>query len=642
MSPRLLTAALLLGPLLVHDLQIRATEPPRSVLIVPGLTLVAGPVNGVLIDRGGKRLAVYGDPSNRPAAVDTVLFTHHRRDVVWAGRDLVRAGARAVVPEAESGQFSEVERFWSAFEHERFHDYSQRTTKVLAGPMPVSQTVRGGQVLTWEGLPIRVLDTPGYTRGSVTYLVELEGRRVAFTGDLILGDGKLLDLYSFQDAIPEARVDGYHGYGARLGDLIASLRKVAAEHPDLIVPARGPVIQKPKEAVDTLIRRVRSLYANYLAIDAHRYYSTSALFQLKARRVLGAAAALELMPEAETRSDLPAWIVPIDNSRLILPSDRTGFLVDCGSQHIIDTLGQLRTSGRLTTIDHVFVTHYHDDHTDQVERLARMYGATVHASLQNRDVLEDPAAYRMPCLTMNPVHVSGRDASGTRWKWKEFEITLYYFPGQTLYHDALLVTKEGEEPVFFIGDSFTPSGIDDYCVLNRNFLHEGPGFLSCLELIRRRAPRAWLVNQHVRPAFRFSTTQLDQMTRTLERRREILRSLFPWDDPDTGLDEGWARFHPYAQTVRPGGTFCCSLRIMNHSDAERTYGLSLHLPEGWILQSMTPAPIRILPLEEGAVEMTILVPDKTPAGTRVITTDLRWGDHELHEWTEAMVRVATE
>jgi hypothetical protein len=63
-----------------------------------------------LIDRSGKRLAVYGDPSDRSAAVDTVLFTHHPRDVVWAGRELVMAGARAVVPEAESGLFSEVEQ----------------------------------------------------------------------------------------------------------------------------------------------------------------------------------------------------------------------------------------------------------------------------------------------------------------------------------------------------------------------------------------------------------------------------------------------------------------------------------------------------------------------------------------------------
>ena len=620
----------------------RSAETTGLEVVARGLTVVHGAVNGALIERSGKLLAVYGDPRDHPRPVEMVLFTHHRRDVVWAGCPLVRSGARAVVPEAEIALFSGVQTFWSAFHRERFHDYAQRTTKVLAEPMPVASSVRGGQTLLWEGLPIRVLDTPGYTRGSVSYLVDLDGQRIAFTGDLIYGDGKILDLYSFQDAIPEARIGAYHGYGARLGDLVASLRKVATERPDVLVPARGPVIRNPNGAVDTLIRRVQALYANYLSIDAHRYYSTKELFQVKARRVLGPDASFELMPEAEKRSELPGWIVPIDNSRLILSSDRTGFLVDCGSQHIIDTLDQLRASGRLTTIDHVFVTHYHDDHTDQVAKLACTFNATVHASLENRDVLENPAAYRLPCLTTNPVHISGRTASGARWRWKEFEMALFYFPGQTLHHDALLVRRAGEEPVFFIGDSFTPSGIDDYCVPNRNFLHEGTGFLYCLDLIKRVAPRAWLINQHVRPAFRFSTAQLDQMTRTLERRRELLQSLFPWDDPNFGLDESWSRFHPYAQAVRPGSTFRCSLRIMNHSAVEQTFTLNLHLPEGWVLQSMTPAPIRILPVEEGAVEMAISVPGKAPAGTHILTADLRWGDLELREWTEAMVELKSD
>lgn len=633
-----------LGCLVLSSLSspARSAETTGLEVVAKGLTVVHGAVNGALIERSGKLLAVYGDPRDHPRPVEMVLFTHHRRDVAWAGRPLVRSGARAVVPEAEIALFSEVQTFWSTFHRDRFHDYAQRTTKVLAEPMSVASSVRGGQTLTWEGLPIRILDTPGYTRGSVSYLVELDGRRIAFTGDLIYGDGKLLDLYSFQDAIPEARIDAYHGYGARLGELVASLRKVATERPDVLVPARGPVIRNPIAAVDTLIRRVQALYANYLSIDAHRYYSTKELFQVKAQRVLGPDASFELMPEAEKRSELPGWIVPIDNSRLILSSDRTGFLVDCGSQHIIDTLDQLRASGRLTTIDHVFVTHYHDDHTDQVAKLARISNATVHASLENRDVLENPAAYRLPCLTTNPVHVSGRTASGSRWRWKEFEMALFYFPGQTLHHDALLVRKAGEEPVFFIGDSFTPSGIDDYCVPNRNFLHEGTGFLYCLDLIKRVAPRAWLINQHVRPAFRFSTAQLDQMTQTLERRRKLLRNLFPWDDPNYGLDESWARFHPYAQAVRPGSTFRCSLRIMNHSAVEQTFTLNLHLPEGWVLQSMTPAPIRILPVEEGAVEMTISVPGKAPAGTHILTADLRWGDLDLREWTEAMVELKSE
>ena len=72
---------------------------------------------------------------------------------------------------------------------------------------------------------LKVLATPGFTRGAVSYVGTVEGRRVGFTGDLIMGDGKIFDLYSFQDAIPAAKVGGYHGYGGRLADLISSLQK---------------------------------------------------------------------------------------------------------------------------------------------------------------------------------------------------------------------------------------------------------------------------------------------------------------------------------------------------------------------------------------------------------------------------------
>ena len=123
---------------------------------------------------------------------------------------------------------------------------------------------------------------------------------------------------------------------------------------------------------------------------------------------------------------------------------------------------------------------------------------------------------------------------------------------------------------------------------------------------------------------------------------ELLQSLFPWDDPNFGIDEGWARFYPYACTVRPREEVNFSLRIMNHSPVERTFEVKPHLPPGWTLCSLSPAPIRIPARQEGAVEMTVAVPDAAPVGTHVLTVDLRWGDWELREWTEAMVTVTNE
>jgi glyoxylase-like metal-dependent hydrolase (beta-lactamase superfamily II) len=617
------------------------TTPGREVTreqIGPGVQVLRGAVNGAWLERHGKRLAIYGDPRDLPAKADLVLFTHHRRDVAWAGRALVAAGTPAVVPAGERADFAEVAKFWSDFTRKRFHDYTHKSSKVLGEPIPVARTVRGGDTLDWEGLSFRVLDTPGYSPGAVSYLVDLDGQRIAFTGDLIYGDGKVFDLYSLQDAIPEAKMMAYHGYAARLADVLTSLARLAAERPTLLVPGRGPIIRNPAETIVALTARARAFYANYLFIDAHRYYLPEDRFLAKARRVLGLEAKVAWMPPAATRP-LPPWVVPIDNARLILAADKTGFLVDCGSPRIIGELKKLQAAGRLTSIEHIFVTHYHDDHTDQVAQAAKLFGATVHASEENREVLRHPAAWRLPCLTTEPIEVTGHAKSGSRWRWKEFEMTLAYFPGQTLHHDALLVKRDGGETFFFIGDSFTPAGIDDYCLLNRNFLHEGMGYFRCLETVKREAPEAWLINQHVAPAFRFSTGQLEEMLGVLRRRAALLQALLPWDDPNFGLDEGWARFHPYAVEVRPGQPARLSLRIWNHSSAEQTFLVRPRLPQGWASGLLQPLSLRVPARAEGAVDVAFVAPANASAGLHLVTADVSWGDWELREWTEAMVTV---
>src|SRR5437899_5405908 len=48
-----------------------------------GLEYLPGPVNGAFIERNGKLLVVYGDPSGSRAKADTILLTEARRDVTW-------------------------------------------------------------------------------------------------------------------------------------------------------------------------------------------------------------------------------------------------------------------------------------------------------------------------------------------------------------------------------------------------------------------------------------------------------------------------------------------------------------------------------------------------------------------------------
>jgi hypothetical protein len=110
----------------------------------PSVTVSRGAINGVCLERDGHRLLVYGDPLGRWKTADLVLFTHGRRDVVWAGRTPVESGARSVVPARETQQFSGVEEFWTSFWDKRYHDYAQQSTRILATPLRIDQTVQEG------------------------------------------------------------------------------------------------------------------------------------------------------------------------------------------------------------------------------------------------------------------------------------------------------------------------------------------------------------------------------------------------------------------------------------------------------------------------------------------------------------------
>src|SRR3974377_2116856 len=84
----------------------------RAASLPPGVTFLTGPVNGLLIQ--GKVL-VYGDSHGRVKGVRNVLFTHARRDVVWAGASLVAGGAAGVGPGRERTLFGHPGALWTPY-----------------------------------------------------------------------------------------------------------------------------------------------------------------------------------------------------------------------------------------------------------------------------------------------------------------------------------------------------------------------------------------------------------------------------------------------------------------------------------------------------------------------------------------------
>lgn len=604
------------------------------------LRFLPGPANGALIRQGSNTLAVYGDPRSKSATVECVLFTHHRRDVVQVGRQLVERGAAAIVPEKERHYFENPAKQWEDFIKIRLRDTAQQTTKMITRPLPVKRGVKEGDIVEFGQLRFEVLDTPGFTRDAVSYVAVIDGRKVAFTGDLLHDGGRIYDLYSFQDRIPEAKIGGYHGYGARLQQLLQSLAKIEAIAPDLIVPARGPVIRDVTTSIQRLRERIKRLYRNYLSTNALYWYFKEDRMRACAERILGPNAQFDLMPYSR-HEEMPEWVMNTGTTRLILSESGAAFMLDCGSERYIKFVKDLMAQGLIKRIEGIFVTHYHGDHTHYVQRAAEEFNCPVYATEEYEDILENPGAWHMPAGTPYAI----KDVMGLRdrttVRWHEYEFTFRFFPGQTLLHGALLVQKPGTKPIFFIGDAFTPSGLDDYCVLNRNLLHEDTGYLKCLDIVRdyeKQLGGLWLMNEHVTYVFEYTDEQKDYLEQRYRERAAILRELFPWDDPNYGVDEQWAWFYPYGVDANAGDEIAFEFRFYNHSPKARTMRVIPNLPTGFTLVK-GPLSVHVPARKEAVVPLKIRVTRTIPPGPHILTADVITEGIELREWAEAIVTI---
>ena len=442
-----------------------------------------------------------------------------------------------------------------------------------------------------------------------------------------------MDLYSLQDAIAETKTRGYHGYAARAGALIDSLRRVAAAKPDVIIPARGPVIENPQESIDTLITRLKAILQSHFSTDALRWYWGYESLRQRSRNAGLTEGVEEVMPFAEERR-LPDWVIAIANSRLVISRSGAAFLVDGGYRNIQTELEKLRAAGRFQRLEGIWITHYHDDHTDYVQNVSNAFDAPVYAMGSMKDILENPGSYRMPCLTRNPISrlVARRDAETMRWH--EYELQFFEFPGQTLYHGGLRVVPAEGDALFFAGDSFTPAGMDDYCLLNRDFVREGKGFSYCLNVLDRLG-QDWVINQHVDPMFRYSKAQISYMRRESRKRAALIAQLTPLPGADFAVDESWARVYPYAMEAKPGARVRLELRVYNHSDAAQEFRVKWNLPDGWRLDGGAPA-VKIDGASEGRVTVDLIAGQP---GLHLVTADVAFSSFELRSWTEALVRI---
>ncbi len=559
-------------------------------------------------------------------APQTIYCTHHNRSAV-GGALSAPTGVDIVCPENERHLFEETATYWGNWRN-RYHTYHQRPgAEALPNPVAISHIVRGGESFGAGPATITVADTPGPSDGAVSYIVEVDGQRIVFCGDLICGDGQVWALHMLQKGF--GCVSDYHGFMGARPLWQASLARIAALKPDIIVPSRGPLVHAPAAAIHKLSERLDALWDNYVGASALNHYFPDLLVPAKAQA--------KYLPEAPTLPP-PDYLrrLPRTTSFALCADDGAVLLIDCGSPTVSEILTCWQQEGQIGAVECCWITHYHDDHTDALGQLVIEQNCRLLSNRTTAEISNDPTAWFLPYQSHAPAPPITSYAHDESWLWHEYRLTCLDLPGQTLYDAGLLVEGHGAR-LLLCGDTFSPTGLDDYCCGNRNWLGPNTGMTRCLELVRHYQI-THIVNQHQEMAFRFDETQLNWLERNLTQRYTLAAALTPWDDPNFALDPAWAHIYPYEQRAFAGSSVDLALVIMNHSAEPGHIIARPELPKGW------PTPVQTLeatvpPHREIALRTTISIPDDAVPGTTVVPFCITWQGDNIGSPCHALLRI---
>jgi glyoxylase-like metal-dependent hydrolase (beta-lactamase superfamily II) len=557
--------------------------------------------------------------------VDWILHTHHHRDQAQGDYRAVAGRIPIAVPAHERHLFEDAENFWR--NRRVNHLYAVRNDFfTVTGNIPVTRLLNDYETFRWGPYEFLVLPTPGHTMGSVTLVARIDGRTVAFSGDLIFAPGKVQTLHDLQ----------YNYAGMEGVDFsVYSLTGLMEQKPELVCPSHGQPMPDPLPGIQELIDKLSGWHDYWrgptmitrnrpIAVSPHlvaHHLAVSSFYAI----ISDSGKALFLdYGQASNTAFLTLKELPDIH-------DRMRFL-----EHSISTL---RAEFGLKSIDVAIPSHIHDDHISGFPHLARHYGTRVWCYENMREILERPNVRNLGCLLPDPIRVDRTFRHKERFKWEEFEFTVVHSPGHTDFQMAMFADIDGAR-VAFTGDAFfnTPALPGDgyrHNLIYRNDVY-GDSHSESLRNILEFEPNI-IAPGHGSP-FMLNRTDVDRFRKRLEEQKRHFQSLIADSDIDFGLDPSWVHIYPYQARISPGQKQAMEVRVRNHRSSPLRMEIALVLPSGW---RSAPAVARMeVPANStGRLEFEVSIPAAW-SGTQArvaIAADVMAGGKYLGQIAEAVV-----
>ncbi len=559
--------------------------------------------------------------------VDWILHTHHHRDQCQGDAKAVARGIPIAVPVHELHLFADAENFWR--NRRVFHLYYVRNDfNTVVENIPVAQSLRDYSTFRWRHIDFFILPTPGHTLGSITLLASIDGRKVAFTGDLMYAPGKIQTLFDTQ-------VNYGGSEGIDLG--IYSLARLLEQKPALLCPSHGEPLPDPEAGIRETIRRLTDYYRFQTGndpVEANRPYAVSPHLVAHHLTTSSFYAIISDSGKAMFIDYGSASGLHFSNfERATATTDRIRFV-----EHSID---ELRRTYGMKSIDVAMPSHMHDDHMNGFPHLIRHYGTQIWCYENMVDIFENPRGQLLGCTLGEPFKVARAFKHGEKFRWEEFEFEVTHSPGHTEYQMALFVTIDGNR-VAFTGDAFFPNPRNDgtlrHNLIFRNHVENDSHLKSIRNLIDHEP--TLIAPGHGKP-YPVDRSILLATEQKLRRQQQFFFDLLPEGETDFGLDPSWIKLYPYQLLLAPGRTAPVEVRVQNYYARPMKIEAALVAPSEWRIE---PDVVRLqVPARSTAAgRLTVTIPRgwSPPAPRLALAADVVRDGRYFGQVTEAVADIA--
>ncbi len=500
--------------------------------------------------------------------VDGILHTHHHRDQCQGDWRAVAERIPIYVPAHERHLFEDAENFWR--NRRIFHLYNVRNDFfTLTRNVPVSGLLRDYEKFRWGPYELLIFPTPGHTLGAVSLEGLVDGKKTAFTGDLIHSPGKTINLYELQYQYNTS--DG-------VDFAIFSLAKLRELGLDRVCPSHGEPFGNPEAGIAELLSKLRDLYG---------FNSPGATLTVENRPF---AVSPHLVCSHQTVSTFYALISDSGKGLFVdyggASPNFTGTFTNAAPvldrmRFVEHTIPELKARYGLKSVEVAMPSHMHDDHLNGFPHLVRHHGAKVWCYENMVDVLQNPRGYNLGCILPESIQVDRSFHHGETFKWEEFEFTVCHSPGHTEYQMAMFADIDGTR-VAFTGDAIFRTN-DPRPQLRHNLIYrnwvESDSHLKSTRTILEHQPTL-VAPGHGKP-FPINEELLGDLKRRLEKQQEYFCSLIADPDCNFGLNPSWARLYPYQLLAKAGSSLALELRVRNYRGKDMQLEATLLVPTGW-------------------------------------------------------------